>query len=79
MESVPKKICESHDVYHATRGTYYWWDKELGKYGALAGRVHIAWHKIERFCQQHNPAMLCTLRQVLKLISHSSKLGALYV
>ncbi|BDA45267.1 F-box only protein 3 [Coccomyxa sp. Obi] len=42
--------------------TYYCWDKEVGKYGALARRAHLAWHKIEQFCQQHHPAMLCTLR-----------------
>ena len=47
------------------RATYYCWDKELGKYGALAGRAHIAWHKIEKFCQEHHPKMLLTLRQVI--------------
>ncbi|CAL8471143.1 g10685 [Coccomyxa elongata] len=42
--------------------TFHRWDKEVGKYGALAGRAHIAWRMIERFCQQHHPTMLRTLR-----------------
>ncbi len=60
------------------RATFYRWDKEVGKYGALAGRAHTAWRKIERFCQQHHPTMLRTLRQVFMHTSHSSESGALH-
>lgn len=46
------------------RCTYSAWQRELGKYGVLAKRAHLAWEKIEKFCQREHPLIMRSLRQV---------------